>query len=382
MAGDERRIRRLSYADCGMTPFNAEHAEHAEDQLAKRSSACFTCSALIVVLLALAAVHAQAPEPQTESVWSCPVHAIVNEQNPGRCPICRRDLVLVTATVTWTCADHPEIDKPVRGKCADGSPMEKRYTQSTHANHNPRHGGLFFMAPDLWHHLEGAYVDDVMRVYLYDDYTKPLSPQLRSAVAGRIVTKETFDTATRTTKEITAIPLKPSADGDYLEARVGRMKFPADMTAKLRFTKGGDEYRFDFTFAEFSIDKGPATTDAASLFEVPDDAGEVRRLLGERTTVIGELVKKGAFGEVWVPAFQAKDLALALDVRTPQLPPARRLAAGGAVERLVRAAWALDAAGDTGNRADVEDAYGAFAAASKEIEQLFAALPGKTGAGR
>jgi hypothetical protein len=335
-----------------------------------------------MLLVSAAAVLAQAPEPQTESVWSCPVHAIVNEQNPGRCPICRRDLVLVTATVTWTCADHPEIDRPVRGKCADGSPMEKRYTQSTHANHNPRHGGLFFMAPDLWHHLEGAYADDVMRVYLYDDYTKPLPAELRTAVAGRIVTKETFDPATRTTKEITVYPLKPSPEGDYLEARVGRMKFPADMTAKLRFTKSGEEYRFDFTFAEFSIDRSPATTDAAPLFEVPDDAAEVRRLLADRTAVIGELVKKGAFSEVWVPAFQAKDLALALDVRTPQLPSARRLQAGSAIERLVRAAWALDAAGDTGNRADVEEAYNAFVAASREISQLFAALPAKTGANR
>ena len=345
--------------------------------------------AAIVVLLGalkgspyIQGARAQSPELQTESVWSCPVHAIVNEQNPGRCPICRRDLVLVTATVTWTCADHPEIDRPVRGTCADGSPMEKRYRQSTHANHNPRHGGLFFMAPDLWHHLEGAYVDDVMRVYLYDDYTKPLPPELRSAVTGRVVTKETFDTATRTTKEISAFPLRPSADGEYLEARVGRLKFPADMTAKIRFTRGGEEYRFDFTFAEFSVDKNPAPADVASLFEVPDDAAEVRRLLAERTVVIGELVKKGAFSEVWVPAFQAKDLALALDVRTPQLPSARRLPAGSAIERLVRAAWALDAAGDTGNRADIEQAYAAFVAASSDISRLFAALPAQPGAVR
>src|SRR5665213_2785745 len=97
----------------------------------------------LTLLVGLAALHAQAPEPHTESVWSCPVHAIVNEQNPGKCPICRRDLVLVTATITWTCADHPDINRPVRGRCADGSPMDARYTQSTHANHNPRHGGLF-----------------------------------------------------------------------------------------------------------------------------------------------------------------------------------------------------------------------------------------------
>ncbi len=328
--------------------------------------------ALAVVLLAsLAALRAQAPEPQTESVWSCPVHAIVNEQNPGKCPICRRDLVLVTATVTWTCADHPEINRPVRGKCADGSAMEPRYTQSTHANHNPRHGGLFFMAPDLWHHLEGAYADDVMRVYLYDDYTKPLPPELRNAVTGRIVTKETFDPATRTTKEITTFPLRMSPDGDYLEARVGRMKFPAEMTAKIRFTRGGDEYRFDFTFAEPSVDKA-AAVDAVSLFEVPDDAAEVKKLLAERVTTIGGLVKKGAFSEVWVPAFQAKDLALALDVRAQELTASQRTVARGAIERLVRAAWALDAAGDTGNRTDVEEAYAALADAARDVEKVFA----------
>jgi len=334
------------------------------------------------LLVSLAVLHAQAPDPRTESVWSCPVHAVVNEQNPGRCPICRRDLVLVTATVTWTCADHPDIDRPVRGKCADGSQMGPRYTQSTHANHNPRHGGLFFMAPDLWHHLEGAYADDVMRVYLYDDYTKPLPPELRGAVAGRIVTKETFDPATRTTREITTFPLRASADSEYLEARVGRMRFPAEMTAKIRFTKGGDEYRFDFAFAESSIDKGNAPADAASLFEVPDDAGEVRRLLADRVSIIGGLVKRGAFSEVWVPAFQAKDLALALDVRTPLLPSAQRPAAGGAIERLVRAAWALDAAGDTGNRGDVEQAYLDLAGASQDAERLFAALPAKAGVAR
>jgi hypothetical protein len=333
-----------------------------------------TAAATLKGSLYVRAVHAQgqAPEPQTESVWSCPVHAIVNEQNPGKCPICRRDLVLVTATVTWTCADRPNVARPVRGKCADGSQMEPRYTQSTHANHNPQHGGLFFMAPDLWHHLEGAYIDDAFRVYLYDDYTKPLAPELRSAVTGRIVTKETFDSATRTTKEITTFPLRTTADGEYLEARVGRMRFPAEMTAKVRFTKGGDEYRFDFTFGEFSVDKATAPTDGAPLFEVPDDAGEVRKLLAERVSIVSGLVQKGAFSEVWVPAFQAKDLALALDVRTPLLPLAQRAVAHGAIQRLVRAAWALDAAGDTGNRGDVEEASSALAAAARDVEQVFA----------
>jgi hypothetical protein len=324
---------------------------------------------------------AQAPSAQTEAVWSCPVHAIVAEKSAGKCPICRRDLVPVTATVSWTCPDHPEIYRPAPGKCPDGSPVERRYVQSTHANHNPQHGGLFFMAPDLWHHLEGWYSqDEIFRVYLYDDYTKPLAPELAKQVTGRVVLKEMFDPATRTTKELSAVPLAMAAGGDYLEARVGRMKLPAEMTAKLKFTRGTEEYRFDFAFSGFSIDTGPAAGGSAtSLFEVPDDAAEVRRLLGERVTIIGDLVRKGAFSEVWVPAFQAKDLALALDVRTPTLPLRMRTKATEAVEQLVRAAWLIDAAGDTGNRADVEQAYGALSRAAAEVEAVYAPAGATTG---
>ena len=321
-------------------------------------------------------VLAQTPAvPQTEAIWSCPVHAIVAEKAAGKCPICRRDLVPVTATVSWTCADHPEIDRPAPGKCPDGSAMEKRYVQSTHANHNPRHGGLFFMAPDLWHHLEATYSrDETFRVYLYDDYTKPLAPDLLKRVTGRVVMKETFDSATRTTKELSVAPLALSADGEYFEARVGRIRLPAEMAAKLKFTRDTEEYRFDFAFPDFSADTSPAPGGpASSLFEVPDDPADVLTLLGERVKIIGDLVQKGAFGEVWVPAFQAKDLALALDVRTRTLPRPRRAKATLAVERLVRAAWMLDASGDTGNRADVEQAYAALTRAAADVEMMYAA---------
>jgi hypothetical protein len=318
------------------------------------------------------AMSAQSDKP-TESIWSCPVHAVVAEQNPGKCPICRRDLVLVTATISWVCPERPDVERLAPGKCADGSQAEKRYVQSTHANHNPRHGGQFFMAPDLWHHLEGSFQsDEVFRVYLYDDYTKPLSPELARQVTGRVVTKETFDAATKTTKEITAFPLRLSADREYLEARPGRLKLPAEMTAKVTFKKGDQEYRFDFTFGEFSVDKAAVPADVGvSLFEVPDDLNEVLKLLAERVTLIGDLVRKGAFAEVWVPAFQAKDLALSLDARTRNLPPAKRAAATGGVERLVRGAWMLDAAGDTGNRNEVEHAYDTFSSAAKEVAATF-----------
>jgi hypothetical protein len=340
-------------------------------------TAAFVLVVSLSVFIRSLPLVAQAPiEAETEAVWSCPVHAVVAEKAAGKCPICRRDLVPVTATVSWTCADHPEINRLAPGKCPDGSAAEKRYVQSTHANHNPRHGGLFFMAPDLWHHLEGAYLEDqTFRVYLYDDYTKPLPSDLAKQVSGRVVLKETFDTATRTTKELVASPLVMAAGGEYLEARVGRVKLPAEMTAKVKFKRDGEEYRFDFTFPEFTTEANPvAGGPAPSLFEVPDDGADVLRLFGERVTIIGDLVRKGAFSEVWVPAFQAKDLALALDVRTRTLPLTRRTKATMAVEQFVRAAWMIDAAGDTGNRGEVEDAFASLSRAASDVEKMYEAV--------
>jgi hypothetical protein len=164
-----------------------------------------------------------------------------------------------------------------------------------------------------------------------------------------------------------------AANGEYLEAHVGRIKLPAEMTAKVKFTRDTQEYRFDFTFPEYSTDASTAPGAAPTLFEVPDDATEILRLLDDRVTVIGDLVRKGAFSEVWVPAFHAKDLALALDVRTRSLPQAVRPRATIAVEQVVRAAWAIDAAGDTGNRGDVEDAYAALVRAAADVKLLYRA---------
>jgi hypothetical protein len=313
---------------------------------------------------------AQAP---TETIWTCPIHAVVVEKDPGRCPICRRDLILVNATVAWTCAGRPDVTRPSPGKCPDGSAAEPKYTQEPHANHTPRHGGLFFMAPDNWHHIEGTFSrDGTFRLFFYDDYTKPLAPDVVKQVAGRIVIKETFDPATRTTKELAVAPLKPSASGETLEAEITGVTPPAELIAKLKFKADMPEYRFDFSFPGFTEDKPIGGVPELVLLEVPDDLGSVLQLFRERNRTIGDLVKKGSFGEVWVPALQAKDLALAMDVRVRELPAGRRNAATTSIERLVRAAWMLDEYGDIGNRQQVEEAYEMFAAAAAEIDRTFA----------
>src|SRR6185369_4835110 len=123
--------------------------------------------------------------------------------------------------LTWTYPDQPTIDHLDRGSgsCPDGTQMIAKRTLRPHGNHNPQHGGQFFMAPDNFHHLEGAYPRaGVFRLYLYDDYARPLPAAQTRKVKARAVTNETRDPATQVTKELGVSPL--SVRGPYLEGRI------------------------------------------------------------------------------------------------------------------------------------------------------------------
>src|SRR5215472_12250006 len=196
-------------------------------------------------------------------VWSCPVHSVVEEDHAGKCPICRRDLVQVTVALTFTCTGNPKVKRLSPGKCADGTPTVPQHTARAHGNHSPQHGGSFFMAPDSWHHLEGTYPEaGLFRVYFYDDYSKPLPLDAMKQING--VVNHRADT----------LPLKLAAGGKWLEARIaGLSGTPADLTAKVKFKPGDLEYRFDFTFHEFSKDIDASETLLPSQFqsiEIPE----------------------------------------------------------------------------------------------------------------
>jgi hypothetical protein len=341
-----------------------------------------------------------------ESIWSCPIHAAIHEQGPGACPICKRSLIQMTVALTWTCKDRPDIDQIEPGRCPDGSTTIAKRTLRPHGNHNPQHGGQFFMAPDTWHHIEGTYPRQrVFRLYLYDDYARPLPLDQVKQVSARVVTREDFDSATRRTKELSAFPLAAPAGAAYLEARIDAAALPATMTAKVRFKGDGQEYRFDFTFPQLTADpnvvastaakrpavrtpptaaKGPgvqataapvtdaATIDPASIrVAIPGTIPEIVALLNTRRQQIRELIDKGDFAAVWVPALQAKDLAIALEARLPALAPALRASGEPGLDRLVRTAWLLDAVGDVGNRQQISDAYATFSAAVADVTAAF-----------
>ena len=93
--------------------------------------------------------------------------------------------------------------------------------------------------------------------------------------------------------------------------------------------------------------------------------------LDVRARQVGELIARGDFSAVWVPAFQARDLAIALAPHVEHLAPEQRTAGEPALTRVVRTAWLLDAAGDVGNRAQIEAAHVAFRSAVADVLAAF-----------
>ena len=324
------------------------------------------------------------------SVYTCPVHAVIEQATPGKCRICARDLVQKTAALTFTCEGQRSIAQLHPGKCPDGSAMIPRYTQRAHGDHNPKHGGIFFMAPDNWHHLEGTYpAPGRFRVYVYDDFSRPLNTARARKIRGRVVTKETFDAKTGTTRELASAPLVLARNGAFLEARIEPLALPAKMTAKISFSSDVKESRFDFAFAAYSRDlptsapekssgatagKPGALTEAVTPTAPSPAAAPADALaaLKERRAEVEALLQQGTLGAIYAPALQAKDLALEIQTQSLNTPQADHDAVETSVKQIVLAAYQLDHYGDLGDGEKVREAYQRFSGAIAELDTLVA----------
>jgi hypothetical protein len=242
----------------------------------------------------------------------------------------------------------------------------------------------------------------VFRMYLYDDYTKPLPVKDVRTISAKVVAKDP-----KTSKEIT-VPLVRS--GRYLQGTVGKLPFPAAMYATVKFRADAPDNRFDFTFPAYSKEpaaaSGPRMTSAAApppasspspaaataaspsggadssgvdpalvALPIPETVPEMLTQLRTRTDQIRTFIDRGSFASIYVPAFQAKDLALALDEHKRELPAERRKVAEPAITKLVRSAYLLDAFGDIGNKQQITEAYSKFVEAANDIQAAFPHQP-------
>ncbi len=250
-----------------------------------------------------------------------------------------------------------------------------------HMDHSPRHGGRVFMAPDGFHHIEGTYPEPgVFRLYATDNYREPVDVTMWM---GRVVLEEDYDPATDEFIEVEAAALLPSPDGAYLEAEVGDRPLPADFITKIRMVEDYPEERFDFIFSEPTSDAPvrrvaavpdvPATLPLAERIRprIPERTLDIVDGIAARNDEIERLVAEGRFTEIFIPALQSKELALALDERAEALPAAGRNQVRIAVRSLVRAAWLLDWYGDLGNKQQVSEAHDVFNEAVRGINRIY-----------
>ena len=250
-----------------------------------------------------------------------------------------------------------------------------------HMDHSPRHGGRVFMAPDSFHHIEGTYPEPgIFRLYATDNYREPVDVTMWM---GRVVLQEDYDPATDEFIELESAFLLPSPDGAYLEAEVGDQPLPTDFIAKIRMVEDYPEDRFDFIFTELTSDAPvltvPVPTDVPATLplaerirpRIPDATRDIVSGIDARNDEISRLVAEGRFTEIFIPALQSKELALALDQRAEALPAEGRNQVRIAVRSLVRAAWLLDWYGDLGNKQQVSEAHDVFSEAVRGINQVY-----------
>jgi len=335
------------------------------------------------------------------TAYSCLRVQTVIQEKPGVCPVDRSALVPITAALYFTCRNDSKVRELEPGTCADGSMRIKGFERRSHGDHNPRHGGQFFMADDNWHHLEGAFVQpNTFRVYFYDDFTRPL------AVAGFSATVSMTDANGKPLAAPVVIKPGRTRDRNTLELAMPGTRLPANFTLRVKFKPDDKERQFDFAFIDYSKEPvagarpqptqpaatpptEPVAPPAPSTAPTPvtggsDSAAPVTSdglptttsgLLAEFARLaesVSTVLQKGDLGGVWYPAISAKDVALALEQdHINELPEAARPKLASAVRRLTLAAWRIDSAGDLGNRELLLPIYRDFSAAVADIQMIY-----------
>jgi hypothetical protein len=366
-----------------------------------------------------------------EQAWTCGNNTSIIRENPGKCPVDGRDLVPVTVAHFFDCGEKPAKYYPEAGKCADGTARKERREIRAHGDHNPVHGGQFFMAEDNWHHVEGTYPNTgLFRAFFYDNFKKPIPGK---DFSGSLIVLD------KANKEAATIPLVSSRDGKTLEARIPQQltALPVKAAATIKYDPKMREQRFDFVFDKLSVDPGPApatTTaapppartasaarpaqpggnnaparpaaapsaaaapapaapapapeqeplildsptqippalaDALDETKLPTGAPELLAELAKRASDVEALVNEGNLSQVWLPATATKTVALVLESHANSLPERQRIAVTDSVKRVVTSAWELDAYGDLGDRKKITEAYQRLATAVGDLKAAY-----------
>lgn len=341
------------------------------------------------------------PEARAEVYW-CPNrgqagHELKDYAAPGKCEVCGEALMhkaRFKPTKTWMClteecASAYAKDKAHNlfyspGLCPDcGEPVEGM----GHMDHNPVHGGKFFMADNMYHHLEGALEKpDEFHLYFYDDWKTPIDPRNFS---GKVVF-ETYNEA-KDDYERQEFPLEyPNAEAPFLQASFpAATKFPVEFTAKVWLA--GEEKLYTFIFDELTQPPAPDGAgaagagaggviahkhDACPKYATPAEPDAVAAGIYAKAAALRALIDKGDVLNLHCDAFDVMDsvdaVMNALRARKIDLPAPRLKALRGALDQIRQGAYFLHEYGHSGDAARVENkAWKQFAAGVEALRKIY-----------
>ncbi len=251
------------------------------------------------------------------------------------------------------------------GGVADTSLDPNDPNAAAHMDHSPPHGGQFFMAANMYHHLEGTMPEPgEFRLYFYDDFKEPIDPR---NFAGQVVF-EHWDEASGEFSE-TYYDLEVAPGTDYLTAELPE-EFPAEFFVSAWMA--GEKNRYDFYFTETTEEPAtlfvPRTSPAGSAahsherppLTIPGTPQGITEEIALRGQRLEQQIELADWPTLYVPAFDARDLAEALLERLDDLSPRDRGAARRAITLILQGASEIDRAGDLADEARARQAFDRF----------------------
>lgn len=245
----------------------------------------------------------------TAANYSCPMHPEVTQAGPGKCPKCGMALKQGASAGDHGHADHGES------------------SAQAHADHSPKHGGLFGMQGD--HHVELVVrPGGAIEVYLYDAYTKPLA--LEGVQAD--VRLEMQATEKSPAREI-SVPLARNGEAMTGQSPEAEQAHSATVNVKL-------------SDASFSM-----------TFPLQVSVRERWLNIAAQQAQLEAAIQAGELAKVHVLAFAIRDHVVALEAKTETSNPAER---EKIIDEIYATAGKLDEFGDGGNASAVKEEYRKF----------------------
>ncbi len=246
---------------------------------------------------------------------------------------------------------------------------------AAHMDHNPLHGGQFFMAANNYHHLEGALPRaGEFRLYVYDDFKQPVDPRN----FGGDVVFEAWNEETESWDE-TRYPMAPLIGSQYLVSEIPEA-LPSEFFAHVWLA--GEQQRYDFYFEETTVEPpagasrgggairaGPHSHERPPM-TIPEDRNAIMALLANKRDRVRTQIENGEWLTLYVPAFDARDLAEVLLDRLAGLSARQRGQARQAIGRVMQSAAELDRSGDLADRARAQRAFERFDSGVRELDDL------------